>query len=335
MPSMPFPPPGACDCHVHVIGPKARFPLAADRRYTPKDALAAELAAMLARSGLDRVVLVQPSFYRTDNACMLDAMAQFDEVRGVAVLPAQVSDDELDALDDAGVRGLRVNIASAGAGAIETIRHDIEAAAALCERHGWHVQIFIAAELIEPLSDILLKSPVATVIDHFGLIGPDTSLKAESGPLRALLRLLHSDKVWVKISGAYRIADDPNDPRIGALAKRLGLGLAAYAAPRRAHAGQRPGTAVPEYRHARAARPGAALARRRGAGQARAGDKSGEALRVLVWARPQHPQRHSGTPRSGETGMTKKIKPLPPPSCQRHRCRACRPCRACGRPPWR
>lgn len=221
MPSMPFPPSGSCDCHVHVIGPKARFPLAADRRYTPKDALAAELAAMLARSGLDRVVLVQPSFYRTDNTCMLDAMAQLKEVRGVAVLPAQVSDDELDALDDAGVRGLRVNIASAGAGAIETIRHDIEAAAALCERHGWHVQIFIAAELIEPLSDILLKSPVATVIDHFGLIGPDTSLKAESGPLRALLRLLHSDKVWVKISGAYRIADDPNDPRIGALAKRL------------------------------------------------------------------------------------------------------------------
>jgi predicted TIM-barrel fold metal-dependent hydrolase len=46
-------------------------------------------------------------------------------------------------------------------------------------------------------------------------------LKAESGPLRALLRLLHSDKIWLKISGAYRIAEDPNDPRIGPLAKRL------------------------------------------------------------------------------------------------------------------
>ena len=130
MPTLPFPPPGACDCHVHVIGPKARFPLAADRRYTPKDAPAAELAAMLARLRLDRVVLVQPSFYRTDNACMLDAMAQLKEVRGVAVLPAQVSDDELDALDDAGVRGLRVNIATAGGASFDAIRRDIEAAAA-------------------------------------------------------------------------------------------------------------------------------------------------------------------------------------------------------------
>ena len=206
---------------MHVIGPKARFPLAAERRYTPKDALAAELAAMLARLGLERVVLVQPSFYRTDNSCMLDAMAQIEGSRGVAVLPPQVSDDELDALDDAGIRGLRVNIATAGAAPIETIRRDIEAAARLCERHGWHVQIFIAAELIEPLTPMLLALPVATVIDHFGLIAPDTSLKAESGPLRALLRLLHSGKIWVKISGAYRIADDPNDPRIGPLAQRL------------------------------------------------------------------------------------------------------------------
>jgi predicted TIM-barrel fold metal-dependent hydrolase len=218
---MPFPPPKSCDCHVHVIGPKAKYPLAAHRRYTPMDATADELKAMLKRLGLERVVLVQPSFYGTDNACMLDAMAQIDGSRGVAVLPAQVSDDELDMLDDAGIRGLRVNIATAGVTSIETIRRDIEAAAALCERHGWHVQIFVGAELLEPLTPTLLELPVATAIDHFGLIAPDTSLKAETGPLRAMLRLLHSDKIWLKISGAYRTADDPADPRLGPLAKRL------------------------------------------------------------------------------------------------------------------
>src|SRR5690242_3608756 len=71
----PFPPPGAADCHVHVIGPKSRFPLAKERTYTPMDAPTAQLAAMLKRLGLDRVVLVQPSFYGTDNSCMLDCMA--------------------------------------------------------------------------------------------------------------------------------------------------------------------------------------------------------------------------------------------------------------------
>jgi predicted TIM-barrel fold metal-dependent hydrolase len=218
---MPFPPPNACDSHVHVIGPKPRFPLAPDRRYTPKDALAAELTAMLKRVGLERVVLVQPSFYGTDNTCMLDAMAQIEGSRGVAVLPPQASDDELDTLDDAGIRGVRVNIATGGAGSIDTMRRDIEATARLCERHGWHVQIFIPPDLIEPLTPALLTLPVATVIDHFGLIPAGTSLKADDGPLRAMLRLLHSGKIWLKISGVYRIADDPADPRIGPLARRL------------------------------------------------------------------------------------------------------------------
>jgi predicted TIM-barrel fold metal-dependent hydrolase len=221
MPSPPFPPPGACDCHVHVIGPKDRFPLARERGYTPLDALAGELAAMLARLRLDRVVLVQPSFYRTDNSCMLHAMAQLDDPRGVAVLPAQVPDAELAALHAQGIRGLRVNIATFGAGPLEVMRRDIEAAAALCERNGWHVQIFVPSSLLEPLTPILLALPVATVIDHFGLIAPSSKLRPKTGPLRALLRLLASGKIWVKISGAYRTADDPADPRIGPSARML------------------------------------------------------------------------------------------------------------------
>jgi predicted TIM-barrel fold metal-dependent hydrolase len=212
-----FPPASACDCHVHVIGPKQKFPLARERSYTPMDAPAGALADMLRRLGLTRVVLVQPSFYRTDNSCMLDAMAQLNAARGVAVLPPVVADDELDALDDQGIRGLRVNIATGGAASFDAMRRAIEAAAALCERHGWHVQIFVPSESIEPLSPILLALPVATVIDHFGLIAPGV----DSGALRALMKLLQSGKIWVKISGAYRIAKDPADPGIGPLARKL------------------------------------------------------------------------------------------------------------------
>ncbi len=212
-----FPPPDACDSHVHVIGPKARFPLARERSYTPKDALAAELKAMLARLGMQRVVLVQPSFYRSDNACMLDAMAQIDNARGVAVLPPQTAHAELAALHARGVRGLRVNIATFGKAPVETIRTGIEAAARLCEHHGWHVQIFVPSDAIAPLSPVLLALPVDTVIDHFGLVAPGST----NGALRALLQLLESGKTWVKISGAYRIAADPNDARIGPLARQL------------------------------------------------------------------------------------------------------------------
>ena len=212
-----FPPPGACDCHVHAIGPKDRFPLARARNYTPMDALAGALAAMLARLRLDRVVLVQPSFYRTDNACMLAAMAELPAARGVAVLPARVAAAELDDLHARGIRGLRVNIATSGSAPLEAMRRDIEAAAFLSDRHGWHVQIFVPAAAIEALAPILLGLPVETVIDHFGLIAPGP----ETPALRALLRLLETGKIWVKISGAYRIADDPFDVRIGPLARAL------------------------------------------------------------------------------------------------------------------
>jgi predicted TIM-barrel fold metal-dependent hydrolase len=216
MPIPKFPPPAACDCHVHVIGPKPRFPLARERSYTPKDAPAVELAAMLARLKLERVVLVQPSFYRTDNACMLDAMAKIENSRGVAVLPAKVPAAALDRLHARGIRGLRVNIATGGAASLEVMRRDIEAAAKLCERHGWHVQIFVGSPAIEPLAPILTALPVDTVIDHFGMIAPG----ADTPALRALLHLLESGKTWVKISGAYRIGSW-RDPRIGELARTL------------------------------------------------------------------------------------------------------------------
>lgn len=212
-----FPPAKSTDCHVHVIGPKARFALAPGHRYTPKDALAGELAAMLGRLGLERVVLVQPSFYGTDNACMLDAMARIPGARGVAVLADDTPAPALDALHAQGVRGLRINIATAGGAPAEAIKAKVMAAARLCARHGWHAQVFVAAETIEPLAPFIKELPADIVFDHFGLIAPGTT----GGPLSALCALLETGKVWVKISGAYRIATDPNDAGVDPLAKAL------------------------------------------------------------------------------------------------------------------
>jgi predicted TIM-barrel fold metal-dependent hydrolase len=213
-----FPPKGACDCHVHVIGPKHRFPLAAERTYTPRDAVTAELAAMLERLALDRVVLVQPSIYGVDNACMMDAIAALgDRARGVAVLRADTPAHELDRLHAAGVRGLRVNVASVASLAIEKVRADLVDAAALAERNGWHVQTFLPSAAIALLSDAFLALPAPVVIDHFGLVDPHDD-EAAATPL---LRLLESGRIWVKLSGTYRIADDPSDPAIAPLARRL------------------------------------------------------------------------------------------------------------------
>lgn len=212
-----FPPPLSCDCHVHVIGPKPCFPLPRERRYTPMDATAAELAAMLRRLGLTRVVIVQPSFYGTDNSCTLAGIAQIGNARGVAVLPEKVPEAKLDALHAQGIRGLRVNIATAGGAPVETIKKMVNAAGRLCEKHRWHVQLFVSADVIEPLEPLLRSLPVDSVFDHFGLIAPSTM----DGALRSLQRMLESGKTWVKISGAYRISVNPNDVRIDALARAL------------------------------------------------------------------------------------------------------------------
>ena len=213
------PPAGSCDCHVHVIGPKDRFPLVRERTYTPRDALTDDLRAMLARLGLERVVLVQPSVYGTDNACMLEAIAELGSgARGVAVLAADTAGSTLDELHRRGIRGLRVNIATGGGTSLDAVKDRLSAAAALCVRNGWHVQAFIPSEAIRPLEDTFQRLPVPVVIDHFGLIPPGSG---ESEATSALVRLLASGRAWVKLSGAYRIAEDPADPAIGPLARRL------------------------------------------------------------------------------------------------------------------
>lgn len=215
---MPFPPPRSCDCHVHVIGPKDRFPLSPNRAYTPKDAVTSELCAMLDRLGVDRTVIVQPSIYGTDNSCTLDAMDGLgDRARAVAVLAPDTAGSELDDLHRRGVRGLRVNVATSPTG-LDAVRQQLAAAAALSTRNGWHIQIFATPDAIDALANELLALPVSVVIDHFGLIAPGGDAVARAG---TLIRLLGTGKVWVKLSASYRIAEDPYDPRIVPRARAL------------------------------------------------------------------------------------------------------------------
>src|ERR1700716_1261149 len=76
-------PRGACDCHVHVFDP-AQFPYASERVYTPPEASAAGLRDLQTALRFDRVVIVQPSVYGTDNSCPLDAMRRLGaRARGV------------------------------------------------------------------------------------------------------------------------------------------------------------------------------------------------------------------------------------------------------------
>src|SRR6202166_4506255 len=80
-------PTGACDCHTHVFGDPRRFPFAASRTYTPEQASIAEMRALHRALHTERVVIVNPSVYGTDNACTLDGIKQLGSIaRGIAVI---------------------------------------------------------------------------------------------------------------------------------------------------------------------------------------------------------------------------------------------------------
>src|SRR6266542_4751827 len=83
-------PAGACDCHTHIFGDPKRFSMIPSRVYTPEPASVEEVRALHRALHMDRVVVVQPSVYGTDNACTLDAVRQLgSRARAVAVIDVQ------------------------------------------------------------------------------------------------------------------------------------------------------------------------------------------------------------------------------------------------------
>src|SRR3954471_24522190 len=101
----------SCDCHAHVCGPESRYPYAANRLYTPHDALPSDYRRMLDSLGIQRGVLVQPSIYGADNRALLEALKLDREpLRGCAVVPWDIAANEIEALHAAGIRAVRCNI---------------------------------------------------------------------------------------------------------------------------------------------------------------------------------------------------------------------------------
>ena len=220
--SKKFPPVNSCDSHLHVVGPQVNYPLTAKRAFTPPDAPLPDLIAMHKRLGIDRLVLIQTSVFGYDNRCMLDGLSQLGKrARGVVIVPDNISTTELDDMHRLGVRGIRINITEEPHSVAE-IALKIASTVKLCQRNDWHLQIFLRADRLTELASTLAKLPIDCVIDHFGLIPPqDVPHAAEN----ALVELLEVGRIWVKISGAYRVGDetnnDFNDPKIGAMARRF------------------------------------------------------------------------------------------------------------------
>jgi predicted TIM-barrel fold metal-dependent hydrolase len=203
-------PAGACDCHTHIHGDPGKFPFFSGRIYTPETAMPEEMAALHKALHLQRVVIVTPSVYGTDNSATLWGMAaRGANARGVAVIDDRTPESELDAMGRAGVRGIRLNLATGGTEDPAVGRKRFQAAVERMKSRNWHVQLYTSLAMISALKDLVAASPVPVVFDHFGRARAE--LGTQQPGFSDLLGLVRSGKAYVKISGAYRVSKHAPD----------------------------------------------------------------------------------------------------------------------------
>lgn len=190
------------DCHAHLFGPYDRFPLAADRNYTPPEALEAQYLALLARLGLGHGVLVHPSAYGDDFSLLFEALGRQRHWRGVMVLKPGTS-TTFSGLHDRGVRGARFSHRS-GAGSNfpgSASFEDLQALAPQLLSAGLHAELWTDCRALPAIEPAIRALPLPVVIDHMG--GFDVGAGIDDPGFRSLLRLLETGRVWVKLC-AYR-----------------------------------------------------------------------------------------------------------------------------------
>jgi len=192
-------PKNACDAHLHIYDD--RFPQAVDTAAGLELATVQQYRLLQNRLGTRRAVIVTPRSYGTDNRVTVDAIALLglNNARGVAVLRSDATDQTLDALDRAGVRGIRFSLytpknAAASFEMVEPLANRIH-------RLGWHLQLHWTADQFVEHADMLRRLPCPLVLDHMGRLPQPIGL---SHPAVELIeQLLKKGNTWIKLSGAY------------------------------------------------------------------------------------------------------------------------------------
>jgi predicted TIM-barrel fold metal-dependent hydrolase len=199
---------GIIDCHVHVVGPRDRFPQEQERYYTAGIATTEDLVKSASAAGVRRFVVVQPSFYGADNRATLDAVATLgaDGCAVAVIASATITDGTLRTLQAQGVRGLRTNLNSALRGDGRRLSDEIASQGNIARQMNWHLQLVVPFGSLVQNIDLIAGVPVPVVIDHFGLPIGETP---DSDAGRAFLKLVSLPHVWVKLSAPYRVLPDP------------------------------------------------------------------------------------------------------------------------------
>lgn len=196
--------PGGWDCHAHVFGPYAAYPLAENRSYTPPEATLDTYLAMLARLGLSRGVLVQATAYGPDHSLLFDVLEQAPTLRGVMVARPHEWAHRLGGTRlPEGLKAARFSHRSGAGGnfAGSASFDDLQQMAGSLADAGLHAELWTDCVALSDIAPLIAKLPVPVVIDHMGMF--DVSKGLSDKGFQTLLRLLEGGKVWMKLC-AYR-----------------------------------------------------------------------------------------------------------------------------------
>ena len=197
-------PAGAVDAHCHVFGPGAEFPYAPERKYTPCDASKHQLYALRDHLGFSRNIVVGATCHGTDNSATVDALFHSNgKARGVASVKPTVSDEELQALHEAGIRGVRFNFVKRLVDF--TPKEALMEIAGRIAKLGWHVVIYFEAVDLPELWDFFTGLPTIVVVDHMGT--PDVKLPVDGPQFQLFLKFMREHpNVWSKVTCPERLS---------------------------------------------------------------------------------------------------------------------------------
>ena len=204
-------PKGSIDTHVHVF--ETRYCLSPARGYNPPESTLDDLKHLHKQIGIDRVVFTQPSPYGTDNSAIIDGMKALnaqtpDRARMVVAVDADVTEEQIDAWDKIGGRGVRLNTDNKGGMPIGF--DEIPSLEAKLKPFGWHIEWLFPGKDIVDLMPMLKKIEVPQSIAHFAY--QPASANVESEGFKALLSLVREGNTWLKISAANRVSETDLPP---------------------------------------------------------------------------------------------------------------------------
>jgi 2-pyrone-4,6-dicarboxylate lactonase len=198
-------PPRSCDTHFHVFEPG--FPHVPEPLYTFPDGTLEKYLRVTERLGIDRMVLVQPTYYGTDNSLLLDVLRTVGpRCRGVVRIADDIGDAELDRYHELGVRAIRLDLFARSSWPIDDIIAYIRAMAARARPRGWHVQFYTPGTIVRDLLPFFADFEDTFVIDHMGYMKESDGLTPAD--FQRLVSILDGGHCYLKLSGPYRLVKD-------------------------------------------------------------------------------------------------------------------------------